>query len=274
MIMDSNMLNKLRGEVEQLAVRVGQYLAERRKHFADVKVESKHAHDYVTDVDKASERMIVEQLTALLPEAGFVTEEKTVAQADDDKQLFWVVDPLDGTTNFIHGLTPYCVSIALRSPEDILLGVVYEPVCGELFSAALGQGATLNGKPIHVSSTENLDKALVCMGYPYDAENYMPFCLGMTKALYGHCASLRSFGSAESELCYLAAGRIDVYFESYIQPWDVAAGACVLREAGGQISDYTGTDRLWNNGQQVLATNGHLHPAMLLVIEDVFSGQQ
>lgn len=271
MIMESDMLKKLRGDVEQLAVKVGQYLAERRKHFDGVKVESKHAHDYVTDVDKASERMIVERLSALLPEAGFVTEEKTVEQTDEEKGLYWVVDPLDGTTNYIHGLTPYCVSIALRSCDDILLGVVYEPVRGELFSAAIGQGATLNGNPIHVSATANIDRALVCMGYPYDADNYMSFCLAMTKALYGHCASLRSFGSAEAELCYLAAGRLDVYFESYIQPWDVTAGACILREAGGQISDYTGTDHAWPNGQQVLATNGFLHPAMLLVMEDVFS---
>lgn len=269
--MDTHKLKELRAEVEQLAVRVGHYLVERRQHFSNVKVESKHAHDYVTDVDKASERMIVETLSSLLPEAGFITEEMTVEQADEATELFWVVDPLDGTTNFIHGLTPYCVSIALRSSDDILLGVVYEATGNELFSAAAGQGATLNGAPIHVSSTSNIDRALICMGYPYDADNYMPFCLGMTKALYGHCASLRSFGSAEAELCYLAAGRIDVYFESYIQPWDVTAGACILMEAGGQVSDYTGTDRLWQSGQQVLATNGHLHPAMLLTIEDVYT---
>lgn len=271
--MDADKLKSLRTDVERLAVKVGQYLAERRKHFANVKVENKHAHDYVTDVDKASERMIVETLSSLLPQAGFITEENTVTQSDGENELYWVVDPLDGTTNYIHGLTPYCVSIALRTPDEILLGVVYEPTCSELYSAALGQGATLNGKPIHVSGTANIDHALICMGYPYDAFNYMPFCLGMTKALYGHCASLRSFGSAESELCYLAAGRLDVYFESFIQPWDVTAGACILLEAGGHISDYTGTDRLWQNGQQVLATNGLLHPAMLLTIEEVYTNQ-
>ena len=180
--------------------------------------------------------------------------------------VFWVIDPLDGTTNYIHDLAPYCVSIALRTEAEILLGVVYEPSRDELFSAALHQGATLNGQRIHVTDTADIDQCLVMIGYPYNADEYRPFALKMTERLYGHCASLRSMGSAEAELCYLAAGRIDVYFESFIQPWDVAAGACIVKEAGGTVTDYAGADKLWQSGRQVLATNGKVHGQMVDII--------
>ena len=174
-----------------------------------------------------------------------------------------MVDPLDGTTNFIHDLAPYCVCIALRSKTEILLGVVYEVTRKELYSAAKGMGACLNDKPIHVSSLTDLDQALVMIGYPYNADAWRQFCLNLTGQLYGHCASIRSNGSAEAELCYVAAGKIDVYIESFIQPWDVAAGACILMEAGGRISDYDGKEEQWESGRQVMATNGLLHQKML-----------
>ncbi|MBR3619764.1 MAG: inositol monophosphatase, partial [Bacteroidaceae bacterium] len=181
--------------------------------------------------------------------------------------FFWVVDPLDGTTNFIHDLAPYCVCIALKNKTDILLGVVYEVTRKELYSAGKGLGAYLNGQPIHVSELKDLDQALVMIGYPYNAEGFRQFCLNLTGQIYGHCASIRSNGSAEGELCYLAAGKIDVYVESFIQPWDVMAGACILLEAGGKISDYDGADEQWESGRQVVATNGLLHEAMLVEIQ-------
>jgi myo-inositol-1(or 4)-monophosphatase len=155
----------------------------------------------------------------------------------------------------------------LRNKTDILLGVVYEVTRRELYSAAKGMGAYLNGQPLHVSRLADLDQALVMIGYPYNAEGFRQFCLNLTGQLYGHCASIRSNGSAEGELCYLAAGKIDVYVESFIQPWDVAAGACILLEAGGKISDYDGADAQWESGRQVLATNGLLHEAMLKEIQ-------
>ena len=256
-------LQNILSAVKALALEVGAFIAEQREHFDLERVESKHSHDYVSYVDKSSEQMIVARLKEILPEAGFITEEKTVEQEDGQEELFWVVDPLDGTTNFIHDLAPYCVCIALRNREEILLGVVYEVSRKELYFAAKGMGAYLNDKPIHVSTIDDLDAALVMIGYPYNAEDWRQFCLNMTAQLYGHCASIRSFGSAETELCYLAAGKIDVYFESFIQPWDVAAGAIILKEAGGCITDYDGTDEKWESGRQVLATNGLLHDAVL-----------
>ncbi|MBR1668176.1 MAG: inositol monophosphatase [Bacteroidaceae bacterium] len=250
-------------EVKALAVKTGAFIAEQRKSFDSSKVESKRSHDYVSYVDEGSEQMIVARLKEILPEAGFITEEKTVEQVDEQTEYFWVVDPLDGTTNFIHDLAPYCVCIALRSKTEILLGVVYEVTRKELYSAAKGMGAYLNDKPIHVTGNVDLDQALVMIGYPYDADAWRQFCLNLTGQLYGHCASIRSNGSAEAELCYVASGKIDVYIESFIQPWDVAAGACILMEAGGKVTDYDGKDEQWESGRQVIATNGWLHDVML-----------
>lgn len=255
-------LEKILEAVKQLAVDAGTFIAEQRQNFDASRVESKQSHDYVSYVDKGCEQMIVARLKEILPEAGFITEEKTTTQKDDNAELFWVVDPLDGTTNFIHDLAPYCVCIALRNKTDILLGVVYEVTRKELYSAAKGGGAFLNEKPIHVSARTDMDDALVMIGYPYNADGWRQFCLNLTKQLYGHCASIRSNGSAEAELCYVAAGKIDVYIESFIQPWDVAAGACILLEAGGKVTDYDGGDERWMSGRQVIASNGLLHGMM------------
>lgn len=260
-------LQSIISEVKTLARETGRFIAEQRKNFDSSRVESKQSHDYVSYVDKECERMIVSRLKEILPQAGFITEEKTIAQDDGSKELYWIVDPLDGTTNFIHDLAPYSVSIALRDSKDLLLGVVYEVTRDELYSAAKGQGAYLNDRAIKVSPLSDLDQALIMVGYPYNAEAWRDFCLKMTGQLYGHCASIRSFGSAETELCYLAAGKIDVYFESYIQPWDVAAGACILLEAGGKITDYKGGNEKWESGHEVLATNGLLHDKMLAEME-------
>lgn len=254
--------------VKTLAVEVGRFQEEQRKTFKMDSVISKHSHDYVSYVDKESEKMIVSRLKEILPEAGFITEEKTVEQNNDEAELFWVVDPLDGTTNFIHDLGPWCVSIALCGKTEYLIGVVYEVTRKEMFFAAKGSGAwklSSDGEhaQLKVSNTSDIDQALVMIGYPYNAEDYRDFCMSLSGSLYGHCASLRSFGSAEAELCYLAAGRIDIYIESFIQPWDVAAGAAILQEAGGKLSDYNGADELWRSGRQVLASNGLLHEAML-----------
>lgn len=250
----------------QLAIEVGKYQAEQQKTFNRDRVESKHSHDYVSYVDKESERRIVTGLKALLPEAGFLTEEKTIEL--HQAEYVWIIDPLDGTTNFIHNTGPWCVCIALRHKDELVMGVVYEITRNELFYATRGGGAWTrqsNGevKALRVSSVDDIDQALVLIGYPYNADGFREFCTSLIGRLYGHCSSIRSFGSAEGELCYVAAGRFDVYLESYIKEWDVSAGAVILKEAGGTISDYHGSDNLWPSGREVLATNGKLHQAML-----------
>lgn len=259
---------QLTEQVKQLAKTTGDFIREQRKSFSSENVERKRPHDYVSYVDKQSEQMITERLRQILPEAGFVTEEQTVEQSADDCEYCWIVDPLDGTTNFISDVPLYCVCIALKHFEHIIVGVVYEITRNELFWAYEGGGAWMNKTPIHVSDTA-MDDALVALGYPYNAKEFTRFAQKLTDKLYGNVASIRSLGSAEGELCYVAAGRLDVYVESFLKPWDVAAGAVILREAGGRITDYDGEDRLWQCGRQVLATNGVVHERMIDIIKSI-----
>lgn len=264
----NNTLKELLPQVRQVALETGRYQAEQRRTFSRDRVESKHRHDYVSYVDRESEHLIVERLRALLPEASFVTEEKTTEQSQTDSGFVWIIDPLDGTTNFIHDLGPWCVAIALQHDGELVLGVVYEVTRGDMFSAVKGEGAWLHTTDGHeqrlqVSDVCDLDQAIIAVGHPYNTEAYRDFCVGFTRRVYGRCASLRSLGSAEAEICYVAAGRLDAYLEAWIQPWDVSAGAVILREAGGCITDHHGTDALWPSGREVLATNSHLHRALV-----------
>lgn len=213
-------LKQLTEEVKALALEAGAFLCNERKSFQIDKVEKKAAHDYVSYVDKESEKIIVRRLKELLPQAGFITEEGTEVQRGEE--LCWVVDPLDGTTNFIHNNAPYCVSIALRNTHEILLGVVYECCRDEMFWAYKGSKAYLNHTEIHVSSVSKLDDSFIELGFPYKAEKFRPFVLFLIEQLYGHVAGLRLMGSAASELCYIAAGRFEARVEGLLGPWDIA----------------------------------------------------
>ncbi len=259
---------KITDEVKVLAKNVGRYILEQRQSFSEENVESKSAHNYVSYVDKQSEQMIVARLREILPEAGFITEENMVEQDITGHEFCWVVDPLDGTTNFIKDVPLYCVCIALKHKEEIIVGVVYELTRKELFWAYKGGGAWINDKQIHVSANV-LDNSLVALGYPYSAKEFTLFAQHITDILYGNVASIRSLGSAEGELCYVAAGRLDVYVESFLKPWDVAAGAIILKEAGGKISDYNNENRLWQSGREVLATNGVVHNDLIEIIKAI-----
>lgn len=259
---------KIVEEVKLLAKDAGSFILEQKQSFSEESVESKSAHNYVSYVDKQSEQIIVNRLKQILPEAGFVTEEKMVEQDTANHDYCWVVDPLDGTTNFIKDVPLYCVCIALKHNNDIILGVVYELTRKELFWAYQGGGAWIDNTPIHVSENV-LDNSLVALGYPYNSKEYTLFAQRITDKLYGNVASIRSLGSAEGELCYVAAGRFDVYLESFLKPWDVAAGAIILKEAGGKISDYNNEDNLWQSGREVLATNGVVHEQMIEIIKTI-----
>ena len=256
-------LKQLTEEVKALALEAGAFLSHERKSFQIDKVEKKAAHDYVSYVDKESEKLIVKRLKELLPQAGFITEEGTGIQRGEE--LCWVVDPLDGTTNFIHNNAPYCVSIALRNTQEMLLGVVYECCRNEMFWAYKGSKAYLNDTEIHVSSVNELDDSFIELGFPYNAEKFRPFVLSLIEQLYGHVAGLRLMGSAASELCYIAAGRFEARVEGLLGPWDIAAGALILQQAGGKITDFTGGENYFS-GKQVLATNGKIHKEMLKMI--------
>ncbi len=259
-------LEELTKQVRVLAMETGKFLKEERAHFQREKVQEKNAHDYVSYVDKESERRIVARLQELLPEAGFIAEEGSGSLTTEE--YCWVVDPLDGTTNFIHNNAPFCVSIALRNREEILLGVVYEVCRNECFWAWKGSAAYLNGEEIHVTNINNLDQSFIELGFPYDAERFRPIITRLIERLYGRVGGLRLMGSAAVELCYIAAGRFEARFEGLLGPWDIAAGSIILTQAGGKITDFSGGDSFYS-GHEVLATNGQIHEQMLKIIAEI-----
>ena len=234
------------------ARRAGAYIRDERRKFSLDSVQRKHSHDYVSYVDKGSESLIVAALKQLLPDAGFITEEGSAGHTDE--QLLWVVDPLDGTTNFIHNYAPYAISIALMQGRQVLVGVVYEVCADECFYAWQGGGAYCNGQPIRVSR-QPIDDALLCLQLPYNSEAYKPTAQHFINTFYGRAASIRMNGSAAMSLCYVAAGRLDGYAEQYIGQWDYMAGSLIVAEAGGQVTDYDGSAD-YTRGNSVVATNG------------------
>ena len=253
----------------KIARQAGEYIREERKKFSLDSVERKHAHDYVSYVDKGSERLIVSALRELLPEAGFITEEGT---AQGGGQECWVVDPLDGTTNFIHQYPPYAVSIALLQGKTILLGVVYEICADECFYAWQGGGAYLDGKLLHVSN-QKIQDALLCFQYPYNSEAYKPVIKHLIDTFYGHVGSIRACGSAAMALCMVAAGRLDGYAEQYLGQWDFMAGGLIVMEAGGMVTDYQGSDD-FPQGNSVVATNGLIQQELLTAIRSSLDQQR
>jgi len=256
-------LEQITAEVRQLAIETGAFLREERKNFLRELVQEKQSHDYVSYVDKESERRIVKQLKQILPEAGFVAEEGSGSLTDEE--YCWLVDPLDGTTNYIHDNAPYCVSIALRNRTELLVGVVYEVCRNECFWAWKGSRAYCNGVEIHVSSINSLNESFIELGFPYDAKNYREFVTELIRQLYGKVGGLRLQGSAAAELCYIAAGRFEARIEGLLGPWDIAAGALILMQAGGKVTDYKGGDEFYS-GKQVLGTNGKIHHYLLKII--------
>ena len=260
-------LKQLVQEVKKIAIETGYFLRDERAKFDRSAVKEKGPHDYVSYVDKASEERLVAQLSLLLPDAGFITEEKTTQQHATEEYC-WVIDPLDGTTNFIHDMAPYCVSIALRNREEVLLGVVYEVCRDECYWAYKGGGAYLNGTPIHVTGIEAVEQAQILLGFPYDSERFRPVILNAIGQMYGNVGAERLLGSAAAELCYVAAGRAEGRIEGLLGPWDVAAGTLILSEAGGMTTDFSGGDT-YLNGREVIASNGHIHAYLLKFFEGV-----
>ena len=277
--MEEKDLEKYTLAVCEIARQAGAYIREERRKFSLDSVERKHAHDYVSYVDKGSERLIVNALRELLPEAGFITEEGTAEEVKSDEvkseRLLWVVDPLDGTTNFIHQYAPYAVSIALLQGKTVLIGVVYEICADECFYAWKGGGAWLCGmrnvecgmrsEKLRVSS-QKMQDALLCLQFPYNSDAYKPVMKRLIDRLYGHVGSIRACGSAAIALCQVAAGRLDGYAEQYIGQWDYMAGSLIVMEAGGTVTDYSGSPD-FTQGNSVVATNGVIQQDFLSVIK-------
>ncbi len=246
--------------VVELSRQAGKFLMQEKYKVSEKDVQSKGTHDYVTYVDKTSEKYIVKGLSKIFPPAGFITEEGTSSKIGDTYN--WIVDPLDGTTNFIHGLAPFCISIALKRDEEIVLGVIYEPNLDEVFYAWEDSPAFLNDQPIDVSQTTSLDNSLLATGFPYydysKLNEYMElfnYCLRNTRGV-------RRLGSAAADLAYVACGRMDGFFEYGLSPWDVAAGSLIVKRAGGIISDFSNCDN-YIFGKEIVAFNPKLHASFM-----------
>ena len=263
-------LQQLTLRVCEVAREAGAYIKKERANFSIDRVERKHAHDYVSYVDKGSEQMIVKTLRELLPEAGFITEEGSAGHSDE--QYVWVVDPLDGTTNFIHGFAPYAVSIALCKGHEIVVGVVYEIVSDECFYAWQNGGSWVNEQPLHVGKSA-INDALLCLQLPYNSDAYKPVIEYLIDHFYGNVGSIRMIGSAAIALCYVAAGRLDAYAERYIGQWDYMAGALIVKEAGGRVTNYSGED-YFMEGDSVVATNGVIHQDLLSAVKQAEDSRQ
>ncbi len=232
--------------------------------------------DLVTDYDRRSEEEIVRVIQRAFPDHAILSEERAQAQEQEqegtgpsssaESEFKWIIDPLDGTTNYAHGYPLFAVSIALERAGELLLGVVYNPVLEELFLAVRGRGATLNGRPIRVSQTERLSQALLATGFPYELER-VGLNLEFFRRFIYRAQAIRRDGAAAPDLCYVACGRFDGFWELDLKAWDIAAGVLIVKEAGGRVSDFSG-DELDLYGNEILASNGLIHEEMVQVLQE------
>ena len=229
-----------------------------------MKVAAKGRSDFVTEVDRAAEQAIVEVLLKAYPDHAVLAEE---SGASGESEYTWIIDPLDGTTNYAHGVPVFAVSIALEDAEGVSVGVVYDPSQGELFTAERGGGAFVNGRPLRVSSVATLDESLLTTGFPYNvretpANNFREYTLFSLRT-----QGVRRMGSAVIYLAYVAAGRLEGYWELRLGPWDAAAGSLMVQEAGGRVTSVTG-GRLDLTAPSIVASNGLIHDAMLRTLAE------
>lgn len=232
-------LEKITAEVSALARFTGEFVRNAAANFSTESIEYKGLNDMVSYVDKETEIRLVEGLRRILPEAGFIAEEGTVQQAQN-QEFAWIIDPVDGTTNYMHGLPIFAISIALQQNDKIISGVVYEINRDECFMAWLGGGAYLNEKPIKVSSAKYLKDSLIATGFPYYDFDLMENYINILKELMQKSHGLRRLGAAAVDLAYTACGRFEGFFEYNLKPWDVAAGTLIVQEAGGIVTDFKG----------------------------------
>ncbi|MGF1506670.1 MAG: inositol monophosphatase family protein [Anaerolineae bacterium] len=258
----------IREQAQRIAREAGALLLE--EYDKPRQINHKGRVDLVTQADGASEQLIVERLQAAFPDHRIVAEEEGEVAGGD---LTWYVDPLDGTTNFAHGFPVFAVSMALVQAGEPVVGVIYDPMRDELFAAERGGGAYLNGKAIFVTGAATLEDALIATGFPYDhltAEDNNTRALSV---FLRRVQGLRRAGAAALDMAYVAAGRLDGYWEMRVKPWDVAAGVVLVREAGGMVSTYEGRrTSLFEGEMRIAASNGRIHEEMLDVLKEVYNG--
>jgi len=255
-------LENVCNRVVEIAKETGRFVKETRER-GGLSVEVKGLNDFVTRVDKLSQDRIVSALDGLVPDAGFILEEDSIEERA--KEYNWIVDPIDGTTNFIHGAPPYAISIALAQNDELILGVVYEIVMDEVFYAWKGGGTRLNGKKVTVSGKTKVADSLIATGFPYSDFSFVDSFMDTMDFFMKHSHGVRRLGSAATDLAYVSCGRYDAFYEYGLHPWDVAAGVVLIREAGGRVSDFKGgNDFLF--GGKIVAANGIIFDEMQKII--------
>lgn len=257
-------LKQLEKDVVDLSLEVGEFIAKECETFNTDRIEQKESfNNLVSYVDKESEKRIVKALEKMISGAGFIGEEGTSVKGSNEYQ--WIIDPLDGTTNFTHGLPPYAISIGLAKDKEIILGIVYEVGRRECFHASSDSPAVLNNKEIRVSTVQSLQDSLLATGFPYyhldKTEEYMDIIKTFLEKTHG----IRRLGSAATDMAYVACGRMDGFFEYNLNPWDVAAGAIIVKQAGGSVSDFRGGNNFLFGGE--ICAAGKVHPEMVSVIK-------
>jgi len=252
-------------EARQVARRAGEIV---REGFGSVhKIEFKGQIDLVTDYDRKSEEHILSHLQDRFPRHSFHGEESGLISGNSTTRYKWFIDPIDGTTNFAHGVPFFAVSIALLEDGHPIIAVVFDPLRSELFAAVRGYNSTLNGEPIRVSTTSNLNNALLATGFPYDVRISEDNNLYQFNRLTRSCQGVRRLGSAALDLCYTACGRLDGYWELRLHPWDMAAGGLIVQAAAGTTTDIDGA-KDWLKTPSIVASNGHLHSQLLGTLTD------
>ena len=251
----------------QMARDAGRILIDRQGR--SLQVSSKGDINLVTEADLAAEKLIIERINSYYPRHAILAEESGASNGSETgagSEWKWIIDPLDGTTNYAHGYPCFCVSIALERAGKIEIGVIYDPVREEMFAAERGQGATLNDRTIRVSDVDELNSAMLCTGFPYDVRERPDFAHHFTEFTM-RAQAVRRDGSAALDLAFIACGRFDGFWEDGLNPWDVAAGVLMIEEAGGLVTDFSGA-ALDIYTPKVLASNGLVHEAMMGVLKD------
>lgn len=267
--MNPDLMNKFLGTAVSAARLAGDIIINNLGHLSKEDVQTKQAFDFVTKVDRWSEALIMQTIREKFPSHRFLTEE--TLKEEDTGNYRWIIDPLDGTTNYIHSYPMFSVSIALEYQSEVVLGVVFDPLKDELFHAAKGNGSFLNNKKISVSEVNTLQRSLIATGFPFRAKGMIDHYLRAFKEVFLGVSDIRRAGSAAIDLAYVAAGRFEGFFELALSPWDVAAGSILITEAGGAITDFAGGNDYLLTGN-IIAGNIRVHNEILKVVRRVFSG--
>ena len=247
------------------ARRAGDVINRSRERLDAIEVHRKGRQDYVSEVDIQAERAIIDTLTQAYPDHGILAEESGSSDAVDEKECIWIIDPLDGTMNYLHGYPQFAVSIALQVKGVLDQAVIFDPTRNELFTASRGEGAQLDGKRIRVSKIERLDQALIGTGFPIRSEKKIePYLRSFEKIIY-ETAGIRRAGAAALDLAYVACGRLDGFWEVGLAPWDIAAGALIIQEAGGIVSDIDGSQGFLDSGN-VIGGTARVHASLSQIV--------